>query len=490
MPDNHRIEIGPPKANAACLFGRAQASRRRLAVAVTLGLCTAIVLGVQAQTPAATDASWRIPSTEAIRALLAERRAHNGVGVVVGVIEPGGRRVVAHGIAGAPDGRPLDGDSIFQIGSLTKVFTGLLLADMAERREVALEDAASKYLPRGVTMPERGRPITLIDLSKHWSGLPSMPANFVLEAEPNPYEAYTEKELYRFLSSYQLTREPGTQAYSNLGVALLGRLLARRAGVEYAELLQQRVLRPLNLRSTGITLTSEQRARSVPGHDRFLRPVDTWFLKAMPASGALWSSANDLLTFLSFNLSEQDSPLRSAMLLQRVPGRALGWGASRLGGDTVYGHEGGKEGYRSAVVFNPRTRTGVVVLMNARAGESPLALARHLLFRESLLPPPTAAPTPPPFVTLTPATLAARAGEYELASKQRLRIVPRGDRLFVGTESSGVLVVRPTGERDFVATTDDVRLTFDLDQDGRTTGLTLYSGGTAERAVRVGRPGV
>jgi serine-type D-Ala-D-Ala carboxypeptidase/endopeptidase len=456
-----------------------------------LGLCVAALIQVhvqvQAQAPLEDDAKWKIPSTDAIRALLAERLAHNGVGVVVGVIEPGGRRVVTHGRSGAADGRPLDGDAIFQIGSVTKVFTGLLLADMAERRDVALEDAASKYLPPGVRMPERGRPITLIDLSKHWSGLPSMPANFALEAEPNPYEAYTEEELYRFLSSYQLTREPGTQVYSNLGVALLGRLLARRAGVEYAELLQQRVLRPLNLGSTGITLTNEQRARSVPGHDRFLRPVDTWFLRAMPASGSLWSSANDLLTFLSFNLGEQDSPLRSAMLLQRVPGRALGWGASRLGGETVYNHEGGKEGYRSAAVFNPRTRTGVVVLMNARTGESPLALARRLLFSESPLPPVTSVPPPPPFVTLAPAVLAARAGEYELASKQRLRIVPRGDRLFVGTEDSGVLVVRPTGDRDFIATTDDARLTFDVDQAGRTTGLVLYSDGSAEKAVRVAR---
>jgi D-alanyl-D-alanine-carboxypeptidase/D-alanyl-D-alanine-endopeptidase len=214
-----------------------------------------------------------------------------------------------------------------------------------------------------------------------------MPTNFTLDGEPNPFEAYTVEQLYEFLSSHQLSREPGKQEYSNLGVALLGRLLARRAGVEYEELLRHRVLEPLNLRSTGITLTPDQKRRAVMGHDRFLSPVDTWELKAMPASGSLWSSANDLLAFLAFHLGEQDSPLRSAMLLQRVPGRARGWGASRLGGETVYGHEGGKEGYRSAVVFNPRTRTGVVVLMNARSDDSPTALAGHLLYRESPLPP-------------------------------------------------------------------------------------------------------
>jgi len=392
---------------------------------------------------------------------------------------------VAYGRSGAPDARPLDGDSIFQIGSVTKVFTGLLLGDMVERGEVKLEDPASTYLPPGVTMPQRGRPITLIDLSKHWSGLPSMPTNFRLEAEPNPYEAYGVEQLYTFLSSHQLAREPGTQAYSNVGVALLGRLLARRAGLEYEELLQQRVLQPLKMTSTGITLTADQKRRSVPGHDRFLRPVDTWYLKTMPASGSLWSSANDLLTFLSFSLGAQDTPLRSAMLLQRVRGRALGWGASRLGGETVYNHEGGKEGYRSAAVMNPRTQTGVVVLMNARSEDSPLALARHLLFSESPLEPASSAPAAPAFVALTPAVLDAAAGEYELESKQLLRIAPKRDHLLVDTRGDGILTFFPTSEGGFVANTEDQRLTFERDSGGATTGLVLHSAGKVQKGVRL-----
>ena len=462
--------------------------RRCRHLVATLNLCLVAGIAIHAQAPAsAADGAWRIPSTEAIRSLLAERMAHNGAGIAVGVIEPAGRRVIVYGKSGAPDGRPLDGDSIFQIGSVTKVFTGLLLADMVERGEVTLEDPASKYLPPGKTMPERGRPIRLIDLSKHWSGLPSMPTNFSLAGEPNPYEAYTVDQLYQFLSSYQLTREPGTQVYSNLGVALLGRLLARRAGVEYEALLQQRVLQPLNLRSTGITLSADQKQRSVPGHDRFLRPVDTWYMKTMPASGSLWSSVNDLLTFLSFNLGEQDSPLRSAMQLQRVPGRALGWGASRLGGETVYGHEGGKEGYRSAAVFNTRTRTGVVILMNARTDESPLALARHLLFSGSPLAPTPSAPATPRFVTLPRAVLDAAAGDYELESKQQLRVARKGDHLLVDTQGEGIFTAFPTSERDFVSNVQDQRLTFEQDAEKRTTGFVLYSGEKAQKAIRIRR---
>ena len=157
----------------------------------------------------AAAATWAIPSNEAISSLLAERMRRNGVGTVVGVTEPSGRRIVVFGRSGAADGRALDGDTAFQIGSVSKVFVGLLLADMVRRGEVALEDPAQKYLPPGVKMPQHGRPITLLDLSTHRSGLPSMPDNFRLEADPNPVEAYTVNDLWQFLSHYQLTHEPG-----------------------------------------------------------------------------------------------------------------------------------------------------------------------------------------------------------------------------------------------------------------------------------------
>ena len=161
--------------------------QRVAASALTLAVCSAAATSLDAQTTAAAaNGTWTIPHSDRIRALLAERMAQNGVGVVVGVIEPAGRRVIAYGRSGAPDGRPLDGDSLFQIGSVTKVFTGLLLADVAVRGEVKLEDSASGYLPPGVRMPQRGRPITLIDLSKHWSGLPPMPTNFSLDANRIP----------------------------------------------------------------------------------------------------------------------------------------------------------------------------------------------------------------------------------------------------------------------------------------------------------------
>ena len=455
----------------------------RLNLAMPL-LLIVVAASVVAQQPATPDAAqWELPSNNQIRSLLAERMARNGVGLVVGVIDRSGRRVIVHGLSGAADRRPLDGDTVFQIGSVTKVFTGLLLADMAQRGEVRVDDPAGMYLPAGVTMPEKGRPITLIDLSKHWSGLPSMPGNFTLDARPNPYEAYSVDQLYAFVSGYALPREPGRQEYSNLGVALLGRLLGRRAGLEYEDLLRQRVLVPLNLRSTSITLSADQLRRLAPGHDRFLQPVDTWNLLSMPASGSLRSTANDLLTFLSYNLDLQDTSLAMAMAMQRVPGRALGWARSQLGGETVYGHDGGKEGYRSAVVFNPRMQTGVVVLANARTDDRPMDLARHLLFRGSPLAPAPAAPSRPMIVPLDLKQLDAHAGVYRLESGGLLKVVRRDDHLLLDL-GGGIVTLFPSAEHRFFANTEDIEVEFANQNAGRITGLTLQRDGTQQSAAK------
>jgi serine-type D-Ala-D-Ala carboxypeptidase/endopeptidase len=426
-----------------------------------------------------------IPGDDDIRKLLAEHMAPNGVGVVVGIIEPAGRRIVVHGKSGSPSGRPLDGDTVFQIGSVTKVFTGLLLADMVQRGEVKVDDPASKYLPSGVRMPERGRPITLIDLSKHWSGLPSMPTNFSLDARPNPYEAYSVEQLYQFLSSYELPREPGKQEYSNLGVALLGRLLARHAGMEYEALLKQRVLTPLGLSSTSIMLNADQQRRLAPGHDRFGKPVETWNLTAMPASGGLRSTANDLLNFLAFNLGEKDSPLQAAMLYQRTPGRALGWGRSTLGGEEVYGHEGGKEGYRSAVIFNPKTKTGVVVLTNARTDASPMDIARYLLFGGTPLPPPPTAPSQPKIVPLDRKLLDAYSGQYRLESNSMLIVARKQGYLLVDAKGNGISTIFPSRTDEFFSTTSDMQIVFTRDDSGRIKGLKMRTDGAQQSAVRL-----
>ena len=455
--------------------------------------CCAVLVGPSAAAQA-PDPAWKIPSNEEIRALLAQRMAHNGVGMVIAVIEPEGRRIVVHGKSGAANGRPLDGDTIFQIGSVTKAFTALLLADMAQRGEVALDDPAQKFLPPGVRMPERGRPITLFDLAMHTSGLPSMPTNYSLRGEPEPYAAYTVEQLYDFLGSYPLERTPGEKAaYSNLGVALLGHLLARRAGIEYEALLKQRVLKPLGMRSTAITLTPRQSKRLAPGHDRYLQPVITWEMRTLPASGSLRSSANDLLNFLAAYLDYRDTPLKPAMSLQlssRVPARnaaRLGWASWKSGDVEIFMIDGGKEGYRSVVAFNPKARTGVVLLANARTDERLEPIAAHLLAGRAL-PPAIRAPSPRTIVTPDRHVLEAYEGRYQLKPDTIIAVVSKDGHLVVDLGNDCCAVFSAVSDRDFFRNTGAEEITFQVDA-GRVTGLNFFGkgreAGTSEPAPRL-----
>ena len=178
-------------------------------------------------------AAWAAPSDAAIDQILNERIdvQKQGVGIVVGLIDAHGRRIVAEGAFDQADDRPVGRDTIFEMGSITKVFTATLLTQAVERGEVKLDDPVAKYLPADVHVPERGgKQITLRDLAMHVSGLPRMPSNFAPKDPDNPYADYTDKELFAFLSGYTLPRDIGSKwEYSNVGVGLLGEVLARRA---------------------------------------------------------------------------------------------------------------------------------------------------------------------------------------------------------------------------------------------------------------------
>jgi serine-type D-Ala-D-Ala carboxypeptidase/endopeptidase len=202
-----------------------------------------------------------------IEAALVNRidEARNTVGIVVGILAPDGRRYLTRGVRDRESGAALTADTIFEIGSITKVFTSLLLADMVERGEVALDDPVEDYLPDSVTVPSyNGRVITLVDLATHTAGLPRMPP------VANPGDVGADR-IYEILSGYTLLREPGEQfEYSSLGVGLLGHVLSLRAGLSYEELLRTRVFEPLGMDSTTITLSDEQRRRMATGYDNLL----------------------------------------------------------------------------------------------------------------------------------------------------------------------------------------------------------------------------
>ena len=219
------------------------------------------------------------PSDAEIRQILVNRidNEKQGVGIVVGVIDAKGRHVVSYGHLEKGDNRPLDGDTIFEIGSITKVFTALLLTDMAQRGEVKIDDPISKYVPATAKIPQRnGKQITLVDLATHTSGLPRSP-NFNPKDPANPYVDYTEDQLFAFLSSYELPRDIGVKfVYSNLGFGVSGTGAARRNGSDYETLVESRICEPLGMKSTRITLTPEMEQRFAAGHSADLVTVSRW----------------------------------------------------------------------------------------------------------------------------------------------------------------------------------------------------------------------
>lgn len=433
-------------------------------------------------------------SDSEIRQILVDRIdiQQQSVGIVVGVIGPGGRRLIAYGHLEKGDPRPLNGDTIFEIGSATKVFTSLLLADMVQRGEIALDDPVSKYLPPSVKMPERnGRSITLVDLATHTSGLPRMPTNFTPKDIANPYADYSVEQLYQFLSSYQLTRDIGSRfEYSNLGGGLLGHVLARRAGTDYETLVRSRICDPLGMNSTRITLTPEMKARLAVGHDQGLESVENWDLPTLAGAGALRSTANDLLTFLAANLGYTKSslaPAMAAMLKVRRPtGQpgleiALGWHVFTVNGREIIWHNGGTGGYRSFIGFDPKARIGVVALSNTSTAVGVDDIGRHLLDASVPLAP---APKLHKEVPVDSKIYDTYLGTYAITPKVVFTITRDGDHLFAQLTGQPKAEIFPESERDYFYKAVDAQITFVTGSNGRATELILHQNGRDAHAKR------
>jgi CubicO group peptidase (beta-lactamase class C family) len=436
-----------------------------------------------------------------IQRILAERvdTYRQSVGVVVGVIEPSGRRIVTYGHASTNASIPLNGDTLFEIGSMSKVFTSLLLAEAVQRGEVALTDPISKYLPANVKVPERGRAITLQDLSMHQSGLPRMPGNFKPADPENPFADYSVDQLYQFLSTYQLTRDVGAMyEYSNLGAGLLGHVLALRAGMDYESLVKTRITGPLGMTSTAITLPPPMQARLAPGHDRTLRPTKNWDITSLAGAGALRSSANDMLTFLAAEMGYSQSalaPAMKAMLQQRRPAAgppglevALAWHIITANGKTIVWHNGGTGGYRTYFGFDPEARTGVVVLMNASSLAGPDDIGRHILNPQNpLLPansPALVQPKPRTEISLSPTTFDRYVGRYNFSPTAFLTVTRDGDRFMAQLAGQGANQIYAETEKDFFYKVVDAQLTFETDADGKVVAVVLHQNGLNPRAVR------
>jgi CubicO group peptidase (beta-lactamase class C family) len=255
-------------------------------------------------------------------------RSPGNVGLVVGLLARDECLWLAYGEMDRGSSRPPDAGTVFEIGSITKVFTAALLAEMAGRGEVRLDQPVAELLPPGVRIPSyRGRAITLAHLAEHTAALPRLPGNLWATAtdKKNPYRDYQVAHLHDYLSGAAIGFPPGTGvAYSNLGAGLLGHVLALRAGRLFEDLLAERVLRPLGLADTGITLSADQAARLAPGHTGKGEPTPNWDIPSLAGAGALRSTLAEMLTFLRANLDPPGTPAGAALRACHAP-RPVAW---------------------------------------------------------------------------------------------------------------------------------------------------------------------
>ncbi len=305
-----------------------------------------------------------------------------GAGVSIAVVDHGVRRFFKYGVAKQ--------DSIYEIGSITKTFTGLILSQMVEQGKVKLEDPVRELLPTGAVQKPAGPEITLLDIATQHSGLPRMPDNFKPADESNPYADYRAADMYAFLAKHGDQRpDKADFLYSNYGFGLLGQALSVRGGEPYPQLLKEEVLDPLGLHDTAIVLSPEQQARFLPGHTGDHRPAHAWDLDAFAGAGAIRSTASDMLTYLEANLHPdqvksvnasaaartisaaivQDHELHADALggMNSSQKIALAWLYNPATGD--FWHNGATGGYSAYAFFNPKGDYAAVVLLNATIGQ-------------------------------------------------------------------------------------------------------------------------
>jgi len=394
------------------------------------------LLALAAGAPGRVSAQDHFPADEGLELMLRYVVEDVGVpGMVLGVLEADGTtRVVSYGTGGAGT-RPLGPLSLFDLGSVTKTFTGTLLAEMVVQGEVALDDPVSRYLPDSVTVPSWGdREITLLDLATHTSGLPMWGRNPAPADPRDPFTGFSVEAMYAFLSDLQLDREPGSAyAYSNLGFGLLGHALARVAGTTLSEALRERVLAPLGMEMTAFVPVGEAAGWMTVGHDPGdVVPIES---DARRGAGGLYSNAREMLLYLEANVNPPEDVLGQAMRLAHEARVAtdeagvdygLGWQVRTIADRSIVMHGGRHNGFMAWICFDPLRRIGSVVLVNSEGFSD--GLACDLLF-----------PSPPPpewTAQVDTAVLRDYAGEYEIGP---------GRSFYVRLEPDGFLTYQPRG---------------------------------------------
>jgi CubicO group peptidase (beta-lactamase class C family) len=393
--------------------------------------------------------------------------------LVFGVVDGDNSELFAFGTL--DNGKAPDGDTVYEIGSITKTFTATLLARAVISGRATLDTPVAQLLP-GFKIPSRGgKEITLEALATQHSGLPRLPSNLRPKDPADPYADYSAARLKAFLARYELPRDPGaTYEYSNLGFGLLGYALAEMDHTTYGALADDAIFKPLGMTRTGTALTDAMRADLAPGHDDTGMAAKNWDFDALAGAGAIRSTASDMMRYLKANMGIASSPLADAMKLAQQP-RSDVAGSTRIGlawmttEKGIVWHNGGTGGYRSFAGFTADRRRGVVVLTNTAAEVDDLGFAA--LDGDATLVPlhkPTVLPV---------ASLEDYEGTYKLADNFMLKVFRVNEGLFAQATGQGEFPIFASAPDEFFAKVSGISISFTRDPAGAVTGLVLHQKG-------------
>lgn len=452
-------------------------------VFISMVLLFSLQSHVEANTDTSATNSAKKDVHELMNIQLLQKKA--GVGAAAVIIEGDKTAFITLGVMDKQSQQKITPDTLFEIGSISKTFTSLALAYLHEQKQVKLTDTIEQYLP--INSPDAvgiaKNDITLLSLANHTSGLPRMPSNFQPANINNPYQDYDEKLLFEYLSNAQLTKKVGQSIeYSNVGVGLLGTLLAKKKQISYEQLIQQAITQPLDMQHTFVNVPKKFQSQVATGYGDTLTAVSGWDLAALSGAGGLTSSLADMAKYLQAQMKAGqvvNEKLGDAITLSQQQtfkinaqtNIGLGWFMNTYEGQTYYFHNGATGGYSSFMAFSPQKNKGIVLLTNSTFNMDDIGFAyiqnttqaALLNVKKSLL--------------ISPTDLAKLKGVYGIMPNFAATITHDDNHLYIQATNQPTFILETVSATEFINKTLQLKIVFNVNQQGIADSLTLYQGG-------------
>lgn len=409
--------------------------------------------------------------------------------IVVGIINNNNQYIICHGNPFDKSEQKADKNTIYEIGSITKIFTTTIFANMIVKGELKLTDPVSMYLPDSVKFTEKdGKTITLKHLATHTSGLPRFPENFIPKDPQNPYKDYTISDIYQFLKDFTVKENQGIGEYSNIGMALLANIICDVSKTNFETLLIESICKPLDMQNTVIDITKEQQEQFATPYIVPDKITEHWDFQAIEGAGAIKSNLVDMLIFLSAQLTPDNSSLGKAIKLahgfqdstsMKNTSIGLGWFINHQYNDTIIWHNGSTGGFKSFIGFDVKNQRGVVVLSNSTRSINDIGF--HIInhnfkikeFQKKEI------------VELSLKDFSKYEGFYLMEAGDTMRLYSEDSRYFLYAEKQGVFEIYPQKGDLFIFDQLPFKLIFEDIKNSKFQTLILLDKNTNPKAKRL-----